>query len=396
MKAYLIISNLSDDTRDVREYIDSYLKRLSSLAGMTFELGTLEQVIEQGVALYFVGTGGSEPSFKRDYTKTPGPYYLLTIPPFNSLPAALEISGYLKSINEKVEILHGADEVVASRLKNIFVCAKAKAILAKSKIGAIGDNIGLIASTANPAVTKKTLNMETVQISLDELVSEYHKGGYEANTFTEELKKHPFDKVELEKALNVYGASQRLIKKYALNGLTIKCFDLLSMIKTTGCLALAILNAQGIPAACEGDTKTLISMMVATAVTGQSSFMANPCSVDKDTDEMIFAHCTIPLDFIDTYNLVTHYESGIGVAVSADMAPRTVTVFKCDETMKTWYVDRAQLVETTHKADLCRTQMTIKLEHGSRYFLDNAVCNHHIIIPGDYYDALNAFMKEFN
>ena len=35
--------------------------------------------------------------------------------------------------------------------------------------------------------------------------------------------------------------------------MTVRCFDLLGRIGTTGCLALAILNAEGIPAACEGD-----------------------------------------------------------------------------------------------------------------------------------------------
>lgn len=72
----------------------------------------------------------------------------------------------------------------------------------------------------------------------------------------------------------MYGALKRLIKKYDLNAVTVRCFDLLKAVHTTGCLALAILNAEGIPAACEGDQKSLISMVILNALTGGSGFMA--------------------------------------------------------------------------------------------------------------------------
>ena len=41
--------------------------------------------------------------------------------------------------------------------------------------------------------------------------------------------------------------SKRLVEKYELSAVTIKCFDLLNTVHTTGCLALAILNAVGFP-----------------------------------------------------------------------------------------------------------------------------------------------------
>ena len=60
---------------------------------------------------------------------------------------------------------------------------------------------------------------------------------------------------EIEKALNVYGGCQRLIEKYKLDAITVRCFELINYVPTTGCLALAILNTEGIPAACEGIPK---------------------------------------------------------------------------------------------------------------------------------------------
>ncbi|MCP6606349.1 hypothetical protein NL500_29585, partial [Klebsiella pneumoniae] len=79
----------------------------------------------------------------------------------------------------------------------------------------------------------------------------------------------------MERALNVYGACRRIVDRYALDAITLRCFDLLEPACITGCLALGILNAEGIWAACEGDSRSLVSMVVIGELTGQSVFMAN-------------------------------------------------------------------------------------------------------------------------
>ena len=199
---------------------------------------------------------------------------------------------------------------------------------------------------------------------------------------------------ETEKALNVYGALKRLIKKYDLNAVTVRCFDLLKAVHTTGCLALAILNAEGIPAACEGDQKSLISMVILNALTGESGFMANPSCMDPKKKEIIFAHCTLPIDMPDDYNLTTHFESGVGVAVAGNLESQEMTIFKCDETMKRYYAGRATLLETMHRKDLCRTQMKLYLEDGTEYFAKSPISNHHIICKGDWKEVIDQFFEQ--
>ena len=61
------------------------------------------------------------------------------------------------------------------------------------------------------------------------------------------------DESELKLALRIYSALKALVVKYKLDGLTVRCFDLLSTIHSTSCIALALLNNEGIIAACEGD-----------------------------------------------------------------------------------------------------------------------------------------------
>lgn len=225
-------------------------------------------------------------------------------------------------------------------------------------------------------------------------MEEFHKGGYPENEYTKELKNRGFSAEEVEKALDVYGALKRLIAKYQLTGVTVKCFDLLDMIHTTGCLALAILNAEGIPAACEGDQKSLVSMAVLEALTGQPGFMANPSCMDPDAGEIVFAHCTLPINMPDSYRLTTHFESGIGVAVTCDLAAQPMTIFKCDDTFTRYYAGKADLIETMHRSDLCRAQMKLHLHEGTGYFSSNPISNHHMIVKGDWKEVIDEYFAQ--
>lgn len=138
---------------------------------------------------------------------------------------------------------------------------------------------------------------------------------------------------------------------------------------------------------------SLISMMIVKLVTGKSCFMANPSSMDFEKGEMVLAHCTIPLDMPESYSLVTHFESGMGVAVSSDVKPGKVTIFKCDDTLKRFFIERADLLGSLHEEFLCRSQMRLKPERGPKYLLDNAVCNHQCVVPGDWSGEFREFFS---
>jgi L-fucose isomerase-like protein len=306
----------------------------------------------------------------------------------------MEILGYLDEQGKPGEILHGSMETIAKRLGVLLRVAKAKKKIAGMRLGAIGKPSGLISSEADAEKLKAASGMEIVELTLDELVAEYHKGGYPENELTQELKSAGYDSEEVEKALDVYGATCRIIERHDLQAVTIRCFELLDLIHTTGCLALAILNAQGIPAACEGDTKSLASMVILNAITGQSSFMANPSCMDDQTMEIVFAHCTLPIDMPEKYRLTTHFESGIGVAVAGDVPLGKVTVFKCNDTLTRHYAGRAELLECPHRTDLCRTQMRLKMLDGVDYFAHGPISNHHMIVKGDWADEINEFFME--
>ena len=201
-------------------------------------------------------------------------------------------------------------------------------------------------------------------------------------------------KSSLPGAVRIYHALRQIIEKYSLNGLTIRCFDLLTAVRNTGCLALARLNAEGFVAGCEGDVPAMVSMMVSRAITGMSGFQANPASINPETGEMMLAHCTIPLDMVSHYEFDTHFESGIGVGIRGYMPPGAVTVFKVAGDLSRYFVAEGTLLRCEARQDLCRTQFAIQLDNPaqSTYFLTNPIGNHHIVIPGHHKEMIEALL----
>ena len=160
----------------------------------------------------------------------------------------------------------------------------------------------------------------------------------------------------------------RIEDKYCLQGITVKCFDLLEPYQTSGCLALAILNAQGIHAACEGDQRSLLSMSVLAELTGEPVFMANPARLDLEQREIVLAHCVLPLNMPQKYNLMTHYESGIGLAISADLSKERYTRFKMKENFQDCVAMGGTLIENLYEENMCRTQNRLRVEGPLEYF----------------------------
>ena len=344
--------------------------------------------------LIFVQTGGSEGLFLDSFGKLQAPYYLLTNGGNNSLAASLEILTYLNSCGKTGEILHGSASYVAERIRSLAAVNSAKKRLANARLGVIGaPSDWLIASVPDYAEVKRRLGVTLVDVPNAEAETAVKNG---ETTTAEHAEYTDFDKQEIAKALKIYDALDGIKDKYALDGLTIRCFDLLSSLKSTGCLALAELNARGIIGTCEGDVATMLSMLIANSVTVQSSFQANPSRIDTESNRVTFAHCTAPLDMLDGYRLDTHFESGIGVAVKGELRTGRVTVFRLSADLKRYFVSAGTLERNLDEANLCRTQAVIRLDKPVTELLKTPCGNHHVILYGDYAEAITQLMDELN
>lgn len=171
-----------------------------------------------------------------------------------------------------------------------------------------------------------------------------------------------------------------------------RCFDLLTRVHATGCVGLAILNASGIYAGCEGDIPALLSMMILGEISSASVFQCNPSRIDSAHKTLQAAHCTLPLDMPDSFALDTHFESKIGAAVKAELPCTDCTVFKASGDLTHHFVAEGTILAAPHEETLCRTQVTVALDEVSS-FLKNPIGNHHLLCLGRHADAINEFFS---
>ena len=323
------------------------------------------------LSVIYVRTGGTEGIFKRLLPQlrqqSQAPFYLLTSGKSNSLAASMEILSYLQQNYMQGEIIHGSADYIARRLQTLQQVQEAKRQLNGSRLGIIGEpSDWLISSAADPKAVKTKLGIELVEVPISELIE-----GIDKTT-------------EGDMPDRIYEALKAIVGKHHLQGFTLRCFDLLTAVHNTGCWALAKLNAEGIVAGCEGDVPAMLSMAITNALLGVSGFQANPSQINPETGEMLFAHCTIPLNMVERYELDTHFESGIGVGIRGFMKEGSVTVFKVSGDLKRSFMAEGELIRNQAKPDLCRTQQVIQLADNEQtaYFLTHPIGNHHIITPG--------------
>ena len=340
---------------------------------LPFELPDSFLATHQVVAVL---TGGTESRFVHlvdegliDLHK---PVYLMVSGQSNSLAASLEILSYIRRHNGTGKVMMSVDDtdLEDGDSSRDLVVTPSDLLLHSDqtlRLGVVGaPSDWLIASNVNYKEVLDRMNCQLVDIPISEMTSlgEVDPGMKGAEAVYERLKE--------------------LVHKYDLQGVTLRCFDLLTTVKNTGCIALSKLNDEGIPAACEGDIPALLTMMVCKRLTGELCFQVNPARIQPD-GKMLFAHCTLPLGMTEKHEYTTHFESGIGVAIHGELPLGDYTLVKLSGDMNRLLAVDVTLERCQYEGNLCRTQVWIKAEPGvSRYFLTEPIANHHVLIRGHH------------
>lgn len=333
----------------------------------------------------FVESGGSEQSFKKLCSTLQKPVYLITTSQNNSFPACLEIRTYLANQNIECLLLFGEIKQIAL---NIITLANSFLAYRKNKntrLGVIGrPSDWLIASKMDKEIVKQRYEVELVNIPLKVLYEEMdYRELLSSIPHYEELLAKGMNKEQIFEAINIYSALKRIIKKYDLKGFTIRCFDMLSKYKSTACLALALLNEEGYTATCEGDVPSLLTMHFVRLITDAPCFQANPSYVDMEKRQILFAHCTLPLNMCKSYSLDTHYESGLGIGVRGELELTSVNLLKIapDYSFDNTLIAEGEIVDNPKLKNYCRTQIMVKTnDKGIFSTIFDANYGNHVII----------------
>ncbi len=237
------------------------------------------------VYLLLVATGGTE-YIVAEIAKRSKLLYLLYTDKYNSLPATIEVLAHLRKHEFKAlarKLYHVSD--LRALLPSLERAVKAYLGIKEGCFGVIGgESPWLVPSRVDPEQVEKKSFGKLVYIPLRELYKVLGEVSVDPGEVENLLRKaQKVDLVnptlEVSRSLRVYKALKKLVEKHKLTDLTLKCFDLISDLNTTGCLAVALLNTMSFPAACEEDVSFLYMMAIEALATGELAFMANPANV---------------------------------------------------------------------------------------------------------------------
>lgn len=396
MKIIHLRSKLENDPRLLKMDQDAYESYLSNNRDFIDFI--------QDLPVIFVETGGVEEQFKEMYLTLPEPYILVATNANNSLPAALEISSFLKDQNKKFLLLHGSKEEIVRSLKSkrfenqSFLIDEQTRILNGKRYGVIGKpSDWLIASNVDTKKLNQSLGVTLVDISFLEFKNQIDQAKEIVDPIIfENLLNKKVSKETLNGALKIYSAIRSLIMKYKLDGVTVRCFDLLGTIHNTSCLALAMLNKDGYIATCEGDIPTMITMAFVREAFHQSSFQVNPSYVNILKNYAYFAHCTLPLDMCLDYSFDTHFESGLGIGIKGRLNLGRVTIMKINRNFTKYHVIEGKITANLGQNNLCRSQIKVEFAQDISRFLSEPFGNHLVIFYGAHADEVHQFLKQKN
>ncbi len=354
-----------------------------------------------GLVAILVLTGGVERDVLKLISQIPSPTLLLAHPGQNSLPACLEILARIRQNGGEGRILFGSPQTIAGELTRELRIATAWEAFRFSRVGLIGEpSEWLVASDVDRAFLKGSLGIELIKIEIDELIeriaavrparkdiSRFVKGAQEVNEASKD---------ELRGSVAIYSALRSLIDEQRLAACTVRCFDLVTRIQNTGCYALSRLNDEQIPAGCEGDLQALFSLYIGFLLTGKAAFMANISEIDTAERNLIIAHCSCPLSLSAGYAIRSHFESGLGVGIAAEVSEGPCTLFRLGgERLDHLFIRQGTIKNASHRDDLCRTQVTIAVEDAIDPLLTAPLGNHHILLPGHHQETIERFHERF-
>ena len=360
---------------------------------------------DKGETFFFIETGGTEEEFKEIYTEYQDPYYIVATNANNSLPASLEIASFLSKKKKKFYLIHGTpkevhDEIFALKAERIktkqYPLNKEVSILKGKRYGVIGKPSNwLISSDVNYKKAKEKFGLDLIDIEFKEFKEAIDNAKDIVDPIMfKSLLNRKIKKETLLGALKIYSALRDLIKKYELDGVTVRCFDLLGIYHNTSCLALALLNKDGYIAACEGDVPALLTMAIAREGLHKSSFQVNPSYVNVEKKYAYFAHCTLPLDMCLSYSFDTHFESGLGIGIVGRLNLGKVTIFKVGSSLDEFECYSGKISANLHENNLCRTQVKVDFDEDISSILASPLGNHLLIVIGDHKDEIKSLLKK--
>ncbi len=196
------------------------------------------------------------------------------------------------------------------------------------------------------------------------------------------------DKSFLVNTFLLYWVFKDLMREHDAPAFTIRgCMGtILPMAQTTACLALSLLNDEGVMAFCESDFVIIPAGILLHYTCGRPVFLHN--STFPHDGLVTCAHCTAPRRLDGTRyepaRILTHYESEYGAAPKVEMpVGRQVTFINPEYSTGRW-LGFTGIVRSNPFYDICRSQQDVEIQGDWRRLLNEVRDSHWMMAYGNH------------
>jgi len=277
------------------------------------------------------------------------------------------------------------------------------------------ETVGVVGSSWNFDEIKKKFGITVKQIPINHLLKRMDAVSDEEAAEILEEWKEDFDDLkegDIERLLEVakmYKAMEIIMSEQGANAMTINCLaDLFRTRFITPCIALSKFSDAMVPAGCEGDLNTLLTMMLFSFTSDEPSVMGNiylfrpkrgpgfppedvileDTKVSLRENRARFTHDVIPLKLATSkYRLADYHGTGRGLTAYADLrSGEKVTFGRIDPRLDRMVFTVAD-IEKVEDSVHCRFSAWVKMPDIKAY-LQNISSHHSAMVYGDWTSTL--------
>jgi L-fucose isomerase-like protein len=257
--------------------------------------------------------------------------------------------------------------------------------------------------TDNLSIVEQRLGIKFVEIKTEELIERIDnltkpEKKRAVNIATQLIKNavqksHSISEENVKKATELYVAIKAFVERYNAAATTIVCSPWIRESDyPTPCVALMLLQEEGIPAACQGDIDALLTMVLFKRAADVMSCMGNNFEV---SGELGIGHCVLSRNLCDpttpmqSYYIDDYHGRKPSPTIHPDiLVGKEVTIARLTRNLENLILTHGKVIENLDTHDRCRNTLVIHVEDINKILGMMKGLQQHLVV------ACGNFMKE--
>lgn len=308
------------------------------------------------------------------------------------------------------QLLAADDPVALVKVEQLARAGKARRILAKSRIGLVGEHpAGFETCSYDAGDLARLFGADVVPLSLAETLADAAAAPQESrDAFVQRVAGLVANLDEMDAQATagtggVYTALRQRANAQGLDGIAVRCWpEFFTELGCAACGAMSMLTEESVPCSCEADVNGTLTLVLLQAIAESQPFITDLVNVEAASDSAVLWHCGLaPVSMADPAHGVEatlHSNRKLPLLFQFTLKPGRVTLARLHHLPETGYrlvIGSGEMVQAP--PSFGGTSGVIRFDRPVMEVFDTVMqegLEHHIcLVYGDYIPALEAFAR---